>query len=349
MTEKNTTYTDKEAATKNPQSMAETDNKQSELDLSKPTTGERKFSWLKFGVAEVFILGMTAVIAYVARYGKDKYGAIPNYIKQFEEWFGGKLKVDDRKGTAKLITGALASTMVTFHGGNVFAPAMKWFENSKGKMVDYFNKKYGTPEELEAGRIRVEEEPKQTWTDIIKGRLVAFAIVFTSFVGATAAAGKSVIKDNDGNVLLNKEGKAVKEYRFVKFEDWVGTKFASLTKDGERIANMNKLERIGNMNAKTNTSYKYGRILALDVYATTAAIIIWNVISKMSANKRHAQSKSTDTVEEQLPLQEPSASPVLVQNEPLTTHQNTAKKPTSHTQSVLAQRAEADTSLTINA
>jgi hypothetical protein len=259
-------------------------------DNSKKTTGEKYYDRLKFGVAEVVILGATAAIAYVARYGDKKWDSI-NVFKWIQDVCevafsplkkigkdGGKLR---EIGTT--IAGAAASTMVTFHGGNAFAPAMKWFEDKKKSIVDYFNARSGKPGELEVGREHLEKAPKQTWGDVIKGRFAAWGIVFASFVSAGILAGK------------DKHGMG----RFDKFEEGFGRWVASFTKAGKElhiglpgktgIALHRELEGV----AKSNRTYRFGKILALDIYATTAAILIWNAISKISAKKRQNAGESS--------------------------------------------------------
>ena len=204
---------------------------------------------------------------------------------------------------------------------------MKWFEDSKSKIVNYFNRKSSNPDELEIGKQRLADEPKQSWMDIIKGRIVAMGIVSAGFFGIAYAAG---------------EDKKTGKLRFDLFEDWGGVQLAKLTKEGKKIANTPVVKRLDDVTA-TNRTYKFGRMLALDIIATTVAIGIWNVVGGLSAKKRADQTQPMNS------LEEPSVAPSLVQNEPLNTHSSATKKMSSHTQSVLAQRAETENSLTINA
>jgi len=250
------------------------------LDTSEKTTGEKYYSWLKFGVAEVFILVATAVIAYWARHGQDKWYNVFKQIQKLSDKVFSPLSRIGKDGSkarevGTVLSVAAASTMVTFHGGNAFAPAMKWFDNKKNDIVNAFNKLFGKPDELEIGQERLKEDPKQSWGDVIKGRLAAWAIVFTSFVSATLLIGKST-KNND--------------YHFNNFEEWFARKFAGLTKGGKELAKISALQKLPE-HLKENKSYRFGKILALDIYATTAAIIIWNVISELSAKIRQKEKK----------------------------------------------------------
>jgi len=255
------------------------------LDLSKKTTGEKMYGWLKFGVAEVFILIATAIIAYWARHGEDKWYNVFKQIQKLSDAVFSPLKKIGKDGSktrevGKVLSVAAASTMVTFHGGNAFAPAMKWFDNKKNDIVNSFNKLFGKPGELEIGQERLKDDPKQSWGDVIKGRLVAWGIVFTSFVSAMLLVGKSTKN---------------KDYHFNNFEEWFAHKFAGLTKGGKEL-----------------TRYHFGKILALDIYATTAAILIWNVISELSAKMR--QKKPVEKVPETPPAVE--FPPTLTQESP---------------------------------
>ncbi len=249
------------------------------VDTTQKTTGEKYYHRIKFAVAEAFILYATGVIAYVSRYGKSTYKGTPNVLKKFQDKFEHFLlenkvyPLGHNGPTSKRLAEAASSAMVTMHGGNLFAPIMMWFENRKRGIVDYFNKSYGKPGELEAGHERLKDEPKQTWADIIKGRATAFVIVFSSFFGI--------------DVLLGKSKSTPDTYRFDKFGDWFGRKVAGLTKEGKAIAKIPLSQKIPEELAK-NKSYRFGKILALDIYATTAAIMIWNAISHLSAKHRHA-------------------------------------------------------------
>src|SRR4051812_33421448 len=50
------------------------------------TPGEKFYDLLQFTVGKVTIMAFTAALAYTAKYGKDKYGPIPNALKQFQGW-----------------------------------------------------------------------------------------------------------------------------------------------------------------------------------------------------------------------------------------------------------------------
>jgi hypothetical protein len=250
------------------------------------TTGEKWFKVLRFAVAEAVILTLTAAIAFVAWHGKDKYGPVPNYLKRMQKKFesliipasakdaNGEILKEKKNDLGILFGVAAAGTMVTFHGGNLFAPVMKGMQDKREDIVTAINKRWGKPGEVERSHERLKHEAKETWGDVIKGRIAAWLTVFVSFFAGDIIAG------------TDKEGLR----RFEKFTTRVGRKVAGITggEEGKHIAEMPLRELIES--PPKNKSYLFGKILALDVFATTAAIAIWTTISKISAMLRHEKS-----------------------------------------------------------
>jgi hypothetical protein len=258
--------------------------------LPKKTTGEKYYDVFQFLTGKAFIIAITAVLAFAAhpKYAEDKYFGVPNYLKKFQIWFKDKLlnnkalPLADRGEYGTRLAAALASTMTLFHGGNLFAPMLKWLENDREKISTYFNKKFGKPGEVEAGHERLKDLPHQTWGDVAKGRAVAFTTVATSFITADAVLGKD---------------SKTKRYWFDKYEDWFGRKVAGLTKAGKEIAATPMAVELTEEQLK-NRTYRFGKIIALDLYATSAAIIIWNTISRLSAKKRAHKQRETSITED---------------------------------------------------
>lgn len=281
------------------------------LDLSKKTTGEKGYDVFQFLVGKAWIMFFTAVIAYVAKYGKDTYHVgqtkIPNYFQRFQKWFEHKMLHNkviplSKKGEpGHIVAGALANTMVLFHGGNIFAPVMKWLENSKEDISNYFNKKFGKPGEEEIAHERLKELPKQTWGDIVKGRLAGWAIVFTSFVTAAIVVGKN---------------KKIGMHRFDIYEEGFGRWLAGWTKKGRDLGLGWRKPPVHQPLTKAqdaNKMYRFGKIVALDVYATSAALVIWNWVSRALAKNRkdknhHASEAPADPVTTASAITEPSDS-----------------------------------------
>jgi hypothetical protein len=239
------------------------------------TTGEKWFSIFRFAVGEVTIVFITAVLAYVARYGKDTIAGIPNYLRQFDQWMTKTLldnktfPLRDKGERANRMVGAIVNTTILMQGGNVFVPIMKGLENRKEKIVTFVNKRWGKPGEVEIGQQRVRAQPQQSWGDIIKGRFVSWLTVFVSFMGIDTIAGK------------NKEGK----YWLDVIEESIASKTAYLTAKGRQIASIpDKKQREATYNA--NNTYRFGKILALDIYATAASLLVWIGLGEYLAKKR---------------------------------------------------------------
>ncbi len=244
------------------------------LNASPKTTGEKWFSRIRFASGEVVVLGLTAAIAYIAspKYGPDKFGPVPNFLKKTSAWIEKKLlynkllPLSEKGEFGAILAGALAGSTILVHGGNMYVPVYKALQDRKGKIVDSVNKRWGKPGELEAGREHLKHQTKETWGDIIKGRFAAWGVVFASFLSADLIAGK------------DKSGKR----RFTRFEESFGELFSKVTKRGREIAKEpNKVLRMELL--EENKSFRFGKILALDIYATTAAIALWTAISKFSA------------------------------------------------------------------
>jgi hypothetical protein len=247
------------------------------------TTGERWFDRIRFITSEAVVLGLTAAMAYVARYGKEKYGPVPNVLKSFNDWTEKKLlnnsilPLAERGPFGKRLAQAIASTTVLVHGGNLYIPAYKAIQDRKEKIVTAVNTRWGKPGEVEIGKERLRHQTKETWGDIIKGRFAAWGVVFASFMGADMIAGQDM-KD------------ALKRYRFDKFEDKFGRWVAGFTKAGKEITKVPMSEALPEALA-ANKTYRFGKILALDIYATTAAIAIWNASAKFSAIMRGRKTR----------------------------------------------------------
>jgi len=238
----------------------------------KKTTGEHHYDVFQFLTGKVFIVIVSAVMAYAARYGPDHYGKVPNILKTWqngvETFFCDWLKLGRGGDNFKSRLGyAAAGTTLTMWGGNLFSPFLKALENREEQVANYFNKKFGKPGEVEAAHERLKDKPKQNWMDILKGRAAGWVIVFSTMVGFDNLLGK------------NKEG----VYRFDQYENWFGGKMtqwfggtegkALVAQNAEKALSEHKMHRVG-------------KIIALDFFATTAAILIWNVVSRHSAKKR---------------------------------------------------------------
>ncbi len=247
-------------------------------DINKKTTGEKWYRRLSFSFAEFAILIATALIAYIARYNEGSW--LNKITKKSDQYLQKKIgHIGKRHEVGKRLASNIADTTVTFWGGTVFAPLMYLIHNKKKDIVAFFNRKFGKDGEEEAGNERLKDEPKKTWGSVITGRLVAWLTVFSSFTAADFALGKS-----------KKNG----EYHFKNYVEGFG-KATEHMWSGKGITG--KFKKAWDAmpwkdSAKKFTAYKgnkankYGRILALDIFATTAAILIWEGVIKHFSKKK---------------------------------------------------------------
>ncbi len=299
------------------------------------TSGERFYNRLQFITADAFIIAASAAIAYIAhpKFGRDSYFGIPNVLKKFQggvnHFFMETLRLGKGGDFSKLVGGAASSMMLTMWGGNVFAPALKAFENNKEKIVTWYNRTHGTPEEVEAGHERLKDTPKQTWGDVIKGRLAGAVIVWSSFVGGYALLGKSKKLVTD-----TVTGQASAHYKIDLYEERVGRWFAGLSKTGKEIAATPMTQALTETQA-AHRGYRLGRMVALDVFAASAALIIWNVIARASAKARANGKESKEAQEEQIPN---VAADMLTEGQVTTSPRAMPEHPGSVIQKQTAQR-----------
>lgn len=252
------------------------------LNASKKTTGEYAYDVFQFLTGKVFIIVITAALAFMAdpKHGKDTYLGVPNYLKKLSNWLVKKTAPLKSHGKAgEVLNAAIYSTVILSHGGNFFAPFIKWLENGRENISNFFNRTIGKPGEEEIAHERLKDIPKQNWWDIIKGRLMAYGTVFSVFISAEAVLGK--------DKKLNKS-------RFAIYEDWFARKVAWFSKEGKAIAATPVTKELTEIQ-KANTFYRFGKVAALDLYATTMAIIVWNWASRFSAKKRVGREAAKNT------------------------------------------------------
>ncbi len=276
------------------------------------TTGEWIYDNIQFWFVKGLILAATAVIGYQAKFGKET-----NLIHKFQEWckstiaapmekLGNKTsaRVASAMGgdagkwiggkTAEVMAvfgGAFASTMVLFHGGNVVAPVVGWFENHRKEIVASGNRKFGKPGEEEKGNEKFANVPQQSAGDIVFGRLTAwvgtFALFFTGFLllGKTKESGMYKLDwfEEKCARLATGMGK--------------GSKFGHIPMNQEMHHAAKASPELFKGHEKQLFWYKVSRILALDIYATSMGIVVWTLTSRFSARDR--QHKAAHDSKEQ--------------------------------------------------
>jgi hypothetical protein len=276
------------------------------IDIEKlpKTPGEKFYGITQFIVGKVFILAATAALAFVADKdkGPDKiFGTVPNFLKSWNISLQNALekppiKVKERGPHAGLFAYATVSMLVLSYGGHAFAPFIRWFENSKEKIANAYNKRFGTERDVAITKERLKDEPKQNWGDVIKGRIMAMLTVFVSILGVYSLVGRT--KYGDRTEVHDKDGK---EFRMELYEDYVGRGVAGIFggKKGKEIW-QTPMKQSLTKEQKHNRTYEFGKILAIDVFATSMGLIMWNLFSRNSAKKRHEKKKAANTEAENL-------------------------------------------------
>ena len=162
-------------------------------------------------------------------------------------------------------------TTATMQGGNLTIIPVKIMENYKPAIVEKFNDMLGD----KSGDASIDNEPRQSWGSLIKSRLTAWVPVFAGFRGTAMLL---------GNDKLQKFEKKFAENIFCK-------PFGQPT----HIEGLAKIEK------NETAIFRYGRMAALDIFATTAATTILFAASRMFA-KNNPVWKARD-----LPPQNPLA------------------------------------------
>ncbi len=151
-------------------------------------------------------------------------------------------------------------TTALMQGGNLGILPIKIAEDNKIESVEKISKIIGEDVDLET----IKQQEKQTWNSIIKARIAAWIAVFSGF--------------KIGSYLIG-------EKNFAEFENSTARYVCKIFDKKTHIA------------GKETVAFKYGKIAALDIFATAAASILLYVGSKFFAKQKAAkQQKSTEQV-----------------------------------------------------
>jgi len=184
-----------------------------------------------------------------------KYGGGAEGFK----WAG---KVLRKTGISESTAEHALMTTATMQGGNATIPFVKVMENYKPALVEKFNSLLGEKDEAE----EIKKEPKQTWGSLIKARIfMAWLPVFLSFKGAAMLLG---------------------ENKFTAFNEAFAKHVVCKP--------MGKLTHINMNGAMQETKiFRYGKIAALDVFATTAAAVLLFIGSRIFAERKRKKDGIT--------------------------------------------------------
>jgi hypothetical protein len=301
---------EKKEAPKGNEQQAAQPSQQLTIDPAKlpKTRGEWFYEGVKqFGGKGAIIVG-TAALGFLARYGKRWYGPVPNPFKMINDgmhktlFHNSVMPLSKQPEKVQRLGEAVVGTTVLFWGGAAFAPVMKWMENNRENISNWYNRRWGTPEDVQITHERLKDEPKQNWNDVFKGRLAAWMTCFGIMV-----AGDTII----GKGKLFGAGKPDK-YRFDQYEEAFGRWVAGFTKKGQEIWKTPLAKELTEAQ-KQNTVYQVGKITALDFYVTNIAIIVWSFFSRKSAEKRRQQEAAAAKAanKEQQPVVANAAEPTV--------------------------------------
>lgn len=243
------------------------------------SVGERIFDWSVYGgIAGVGAFVATVPAAYLLKYGRLQWFD-QSLSKGFERILKavGPASWDHAKVGAKM-----ATTTTLMQGGNAMLLPIGIAEKYKVPIVEKINHALGdhTPP------AQVEDTQKQTWGSLIKARVMAWVVVFTSFTTAGWFVPKS----------------------FQMFE----------TEFGERVCKL--LRRPTEIAGKETKTFIYGKIGALDIFATAAAAVLLyiggHIFAERAEERRErraaeeAKGRGQRDIElETAPLEAPSAKP----------------------------------------
>ncbi len=178
--------------------------------------------------------------------------------------------VSDRKTLNKRLDDALLTTALVIPGNLALLP-IKWMESRKKAIVHKLNEKYGDPatenqlSDVELGDRKIERESSQSWGSLIKGRVIAWGIVFSSLT----------LVDKMSPTLIPNSMQKTGEL-FESAAEKTAQKFGTELSDKNRFR-----------------AQKFGEVGLIDFFATAAAVSILYVSSKIFARKSDDKQEST--------------------------------------------------------
>ncbi len=201
--------------------------------------GEKIFNWVTYGgIAGLGTFIVTIPIVYWTKYGRgsNRFHEISSHLKS--------------TGLSDQTTEQLMMTTATAQGGNLTVLPVKWAEDHKIAIVTKINDMLGEKTDV----AELQSHQKQSWSSIVKARIVSWGVVF---IGLKATEG-----------IIGKD-------KFTQFEN----------KFSEHLV-CKPLGIATHINGERTKAFKYGKIAAFDVFATAASCALLYIGSRFFARKK---------------------------------------------------------------
>ncbi len=226
-----------------PPGPSEAINKRSSKGDKRSSKGDKLFDGLVDGLLNY--TGTFVLTLGIARALKHGWGAamVEKGTKKLGN-FLGRFNLEKHAETA-------VTTSILMPGGSLMLIPLHYLEGKRQQIVGYFNRQLGDTTDPS----QLIEPPKQTWGSLIKGRLVAWMVVFGSLTGLSSLVG--------------------------------GARFAELEENFAKNLVCKPLGKATHtpLGAETEV-FQYGKLAAVDVFATAASTALLYVSSRFFAKKR---------------------------------------------------------------
>lgn len=231
--------------------------------------GEKIFNWLVYGaVNAVGTFIITLPLGYWT-----KYGSVAKYFER-----GTNFLV--KKGMNPSMAEPLLSTTALVHGGNLMVAAVKVAEDNKIPIIKKIDEIIGDKTDVAA----LEQQDKQTWPSLIKGRILAWLTVYTALQGTVTFAGAD--------------------------------KLAAIENGFAKNVVCKMLGRPTHVGGRETKTFRYGKLAALDIFATAAAATLLYIGSRFFAksDKKNLEVQCEELAKEKAVQPEALLVPVSAQN-----------------------------------
>ena len=241
-------------------------------DKKHESKGDKLFDGLVYGwLNNVGTFVLTLVSTYWLKHGGGS-GPVNHASQKLGEALS-KVKVG--KGNLGEHTNNIVMTTLLGIGGSLMIVPIKLLEDSRKTIVNGFNKTLGDKTDPS----QLKEAPKQSWGSLLLGRVTAWCMVFASITGVSRIVG-----------VDKKSGL----HNFERFENWfaktvtelLGRPTHTMMQNGKQVAVVDKALQTAANESKT---FKYGKIGAIDLFATVMATALLFVSSRAFA--RHGEQK----------------------------------------------------------